>query len=147
MTPDAILIAHYDQRLVALSVLISIVAAYAARGLTERVSVARGRTWLAWLVIGATVDGIGTWSMHYTGMLAFSLPIPVVYDWPTVLLSLLVGIIGSGAALLVMSRSKVGWPHALVASICLGGWASRACITSLWRRCGWKQCTIIRPRS
>src|SRR5205085_1637226 len=107
--------------LVALSVLISIVAAYAARGLTERVSVARGRTWLAWLVIGATVDGIGTWSMHYTGMLSFSLPIPIVYDWPTVLLSLLVGIVGSGATLLVVSRRRVGWRQAVVASICLGG--------------------------
>jgi len=27
--------------------------------------------------------------MHFTGMLAFSLPVPVAYRWPTVLLSLL----------------------------------------------------------
>ena len=35
--------------------------------------------------------GIGIWSMHYLGMLAFRLPVPVRYDWPTVLLSLLTG--------------------------------------------------------
>ncbi|PYS95976.1 MAG: histidine kinase, partial [Acidobacteria bacterium] len=85
----------YDYRLVALSVLISVLGAYAARELYERVSDARGRAWLAWLVGGAAADGIGTWSMHYTGMMSFSLPVPVLYDWPTVLLSLLVSIIGS----------------------------------------------------
>ena len=29
--------------------------------------------------------GLGIWSMHYIGMLAFHLPVPVFYDWPTVL--------------------------------------------------------------
>ena len=28
--------------------------------------------------------GLGIWSMHYIGMLAFTLPIPVLYDLPTV---------------------------------------------------------------
>ena len=101
--------------------MISILAAYAALDLSERVRDARGWAWLAWLVGGATADGIGTWSMHYTGMLAFSLPVPVMYDWPTVLLSLLVGIIGSAAALFVVSRGKIGWPRALAASIFMGG--------------------------
>lgn len=55
---------------------ISILAAYAARDLSERVSAARGRVWLAWLVVGATVDGIGTWSMHYTELSACYLPLP-----------------------------------------------------------------------
>src|ERR1700730_17611974 len=92
---------HYHY-LVALSVLISILGAYAARALSERVRDARGRFWLGWVVGGATADGIGTWSMHYTGMLALRLPVPVLYDLPTVLLSLLVGIIGSAGALLVL---------------------------------------------
>jgi len=33
--------------------------------------------------------GLGIWSMHYIGMLAFILPIPVFYNWPMVVLSLL----------------------------------------------------------
>jgi hypothetical protein len=97
----------YDYRLVALSVLVSILAAYAACDLSERLHDARGRAWLAWLVGGATAHGIGTWSMHYTGMLAFRLPVPVQYDWPTVLLSLLVSILGSAAALVVVSRRTI----------------------------------------
>jgi PAS domain S-box-containing protein len=115
------LLALHDHRLVALSVFISILAAYAARDLSERVSEARGRAWLAWLVCGATVDGIGTWSMHYTGKLALRLPVPVLFDWPTVMLSLMVSILGSAAALSFVSRSKIGWPRAWAGSILLGG--------------------------
>jgi len=106
---------------VALSVLVSILAAFAARDLSERVRDPRGRAWLAWLVGGAMAYGIGTWSMHYTGMLAFRLPVPMQYDWPTVLLSLLVSIMGSALALSVVSRSTIGRPRALAGSIFLGG--------------------------
>jgi NO-binding membrane sensor protein with MHYT domain len=120
-TEDLVMVASHDHRLVVLSVLISILAAYAARDLSERTSAARGRAWLAWLAGGATVDGIGTWSMHYTGKLALRLPVPVLFDWPTVLLSLLVSIIGSAAALAVSSRGKIGWPRASAAAIFLGG--------------------------
>jgi PAS domain S-box-containing protein len=58
--------------------------------------------------------------MHYTGMLAFSLPIPIEYDWPTVLLSLLAGILSSAFALLVVSRRKMGVLRVVAASIFMG---------------------------
>jgi PAS domain S-box-containing protein len=116
-----VLVGSHYYRLVALSVVISILGAYAARDLSERIRDARGRAWLGWLAGGATAHGIGTWSMHYTGRLAFSLPLPILYDWPTVLLSLLVGILGSAAALFVLSRTIIGWPWVLAASIFLGG--------------------------
>jgi PAS domain S-box-containing protein len=119
-TEDLVMVGSYDNLLVVLSVLISIMGAYAARELPRRVSDARGWAWLTWVVGGATADGIGTWSMHYTGMLAFSLPVPVVYDWPTVLLSLVIGIIGSVATLVVLSRSQIGWSR-VAAGILLGG--------------------------
>jgi NO-binding membrane sensor protein with MHYT domain len=32
--------------------------------------------------------GFAIWSMHYVGMLAFILPVPVLYHVPTVVLSL-----------------------------------------------------------
>jgi NO-binding membrane sensor protein with MHYT domain len=113
--------ASHDHRLVALSVLVSILAAYAARDLAERVSDARGRPWLAWLLGVATVDGIGTWSMHYTGKLALRLPVPVQFDLPMVLLSLVVSVLGSAAALAILSRSKKTWLGVVGAGICLGG--------------------------
>jgi NO-binding membrane sensor protein with MHYT domain/nitrogen-specific signal transduction histidine kinase len=58
--------------------------------------------------------------MHYIGMLAFNLPIPVAYDWPTVLLSLFAAILASGVALGVVSRQKMGWFRAVVGSVLMG---------------------------
>jgi len=37
--------------------------------------------------------------MHYVGMLAYSLPVPVRYDWPTVMVSLIAAMVASGIAL------------------------------------------------
>src|SRR5919197_1832610 len=111
----------YDYRLVILSVLIAICAAYAALDLAGRTTAARGRIRLTRLAGGATAMGIGIWSMHYIGMLAFSLPVPVLYDWPTVLLSLLAAIFASVVALYVVSRQKMGWVSVLVGSTFMGG--------------------------
>lgn len=118
---DIVMVASHNHILVALSVAVSILAAYATIALVQRLRDARGRVWLAWLVGGAVADGISTWSMHYTGMLALRLPVPVSYDWPTVVLSLLVSVVGSGVAFLILSRNKINWLRVLAASIFLGG--------------------------
>jgi two-component system sensor histidine kinase/response regulator len=110
----------YDHHLVALSVLIAVLASYAALDLAARVTAARGRVRFAWLFGGATAMGTGIWSMHYIGMLAFSLPIPVLYDWPTVLLSLLAAAFASAIALFVVSRQRMGLRAALVGSGVMG---------------------------
>src|SRR5437879_11354833 len=111
----------YDYRLVGLSVLIAICAAYAALDLAGRTTAARGRIRLTWLAGGATAMGIGIWSMHYIGMLAFSLPVPVLYDWPTVLWSLVAAIFAAAVALFVVSGEKMGWPRTLAGSAIMGG--------------------------
>ena len=111
----------YNYHLVTLSVLIAVCAAYAALELAGRTTAARGRVRLAWLVGGATAMGLGIWSMHYIGMLAFSLPVPVLYDWPTVLLSLLAAIFASAVALFVVSRKKLNWPRAVAGGVIMGG--------------------------
>ena len=78
----------YDYRLVALSVFIALLSAYAALDLAGRITAARGAIRAAWLTGGAFALGIGIWSMHYVGMEAFNLPVPVKYYWPTVMLSM-----------------------------------------------------------
>jgi PAS domain S-box-containing protein len=110
----------YDYRLVALSVLIAICASYAALELAGRTTAARGRVRLVWVSGGAIAMGLGIWSMHYIGMLAFTLPVPVLYDWPTVLWSLLAAILASAVALFVVSRKKLGWLRASAGSVIMG---------------------------
>ncbi len=110
----------YDYRLVTLSVVIAVCAAYAALDLAGRTTASRGRVRLVWLGGGAVAMGLGIWSMHYIGMLAFLLPVPVLYDWPTVLVSLLAAIFASGVALFVVSRRRMDWGHALAGSAIMG---------------------------
>ncbi len=114
------LIGSYNYALVALSVLIAIFASYAALDLAGRVTAAGGWTRTVWLLGGAGAMGTGIWSMHYIGMLAFILPIPVAYHWPTVLLSLFAAILASVVALGVVSRQKMGWLRALAGSVLMG---------------------------
>src|SRR3979490_162688 len=89
----------YDYRLVGLSVLIAMLASYAALDLGGRVTASRGRLRLIWLMGGSAAMGMGIWSMHYIGMLAYSLPVTVLYHWPTVLWSLLAAMLASAVAL------------------------------------------------
>jgi PAS domain S-box-containing protein len=118
---DAVnLIGSYNYALVALSVLIAIFASYAALDLASRVTAAGGWTRAVWLLGGAGAMGTGIWSMHYIGMLAFILPIPVAYHWPTVLLSLLAAILASVVALGMVSRQKMGAFRALAGSVLMG---------------------------
>src|SRR5246127_5335042 len=110
----------YNYALVALSVLIAMFASYAALDLAGRVTAAGGWTRAAWLLGGAGAMGTGIWSMHYIGMLAFILPIPVAYHWPTVLLSLVAAILASVIALYVVSRQKMAVSRAVAGSVLMG---------------------------
>ena len=114
------LIGSYNYALVALSVLIAMFASYAALDLAGRVTAASGWTRAVWLLGGAGAMGTGIWSMHYIGMLAFVLPIPVAYHWPTVLLSLFAAILASVIALYVVSRQKMGAFRAFAGSVLMG---------------------------
>ena len=115
------LIGSYNYALVALSVLIAMFASYAALDLAGRVTASGGWTRVVWLLGGAGAMGTGIWSMHYIGMLAFILPIPVAYHWPTVLLSCFAAILASVVALYVVSRQKMGASRAVAGSLLMGG--------------------------
>ena len=110
----------YDLGLVALSVVIAILASGAALDLANRVTAARGRARALWLAGGAFAMGSGIWSMHYVGMLAFRLPVPVLYDVPTVLASLLAAVLASAVALLFVSGETLGPARVLLGSAIMG---------------------------
>ncbi|MFZ3215645.1 MAG: response regulator [Candidatus Acidiferrales bacterium] len=110
----------YDPRLVALSILIAIFASYAALDLAARTTAATGRARAAWVCCGALAMGLGIWAMHYVGMLAFDLPVTVLYDIPTVLLSLLAAVIASGIALHIVARKHIGPLRFLAGGLLMG---------------------------
>jgi len=119
MTSSA-LPATYDPRLVVLSVVIAIVSSYVAIDLVGRIAASRRSARTIWLAGGALAMGFGIWSMHYTGMLAYHLPIRVYYHVPTVVISLLAGVIASAVALLVVSRDHIAPRDTAVGSVLMG---------------------------
>ncbi|GAB9161216.1 MHYT domain-containing protein [Bradyrhizobium diazoefficiens] len=105
--------ASHDPVLVALSILIAALASYTALDLATRMRAASGRARRSWLVAAAIAMGGGIWSMHFVGMLAFSLPgIEISYDPFLTLLSLVIPIVVAAAAFAVVGRR----PQALLAS-------------------------------
>ncbi len=110
----------YDYRLVALSIVLAVFASYAALDLAGRVTSTHGRARILWLSCGAVAMGVGIWATHYVGMLALIMPMTVFYHLPTVALSLLATIATSGAALFVVSRSKMSFWQGIAGSIVMG---------------------------
>ena len=116
-----ILHGSYDYRLVAFSVVLAMFASYTALDLAGRVTAARNWIRVAWLAGGACSMGMGIWAMHYVGMLAFSLPVPILYHYPTVIASLLAAIAASAVALYTVSRERMGVTQQIVGSLFMGG--------------------------
>jgi PAS domain S-box-containing protein len=111
----------YSYSLVALSFLIAAMASYAAFNLAGRIATYRDRRYSLWLAGGASAMGIGIWSMHYTGMLAFNLPVAVTYHVPIVALSLVAAIGGSAVALNIVSRDRLSLRPLILGSLAMGG--------------------------
>lgn len=74
--------ATYHPWIVGLSIVIAVFASYTALDLASRVVASEGKTAMRWMTGGAFAMGIGIWSMHFVGMLAYDLPIPLAFDVP-----------------------------------------------------------------
>jgi two-component system sensor histidine kinase/response regulator len=96
--------------LVALSFFVAALAGYAALEVVERMANAPSRHHRRlWLAAGAVAMGSGIWSMHFIGMLAFALPVPVSYGLTFTLLSMAPALFASAMALHFMDRARIGW--------------------------------------
>ncbi|NMZ33599.1 putative bifunctional diguanylate cyclase/phosphodiesterase [Pseudomonas proteolytica] len=97
----------YSPALVLISLLVAILASYTALDLTGRIATAKGRAVYLWMAGGALAMGCGVWSMHFIGMLAFSLPIALGYDIGITALSLLIAMLSSGFALWLVNQPRL----------------------------------------
>ncbi len=111
----------YDPTLVALSYGVAVAASYTALELARRVSDSRGIEALIWLGAGAFSMGVGIWTMHFVGMLAFSLSMPFSYDVFITFLSLLVGIAAAAFAIFIASRKRNSYAKIGLSGLLLGG--------------------------
>lgn len=111
----------YNLTLVALSYGVAVAASYTALELSRRVSATAGSMATWWLVGGAVSMGVGIWTMHFIGMLAFSMPMTFTYDISITVLSLLVAMAAAGFALFTASRKRNSYSNIGLSGLLLGG--------------------------
>ena len=131
----------YDPLLVAASLAVATLAAYAALDLSGRVARAAGTARALWLGAGALALGAGIWGMHFVGMLAFRLAdaagrlVPIAYHVPGVAASVVIAVLASAVALGVAAREAVGRAAFATAGLVMA-WPLPACTTWAWPPCG-----------
>ena len=113
-------VSTYNPLLVAASLFVAILASYTALDMAGRITTAQGRAARLWLAGGASAMGVGIWSMHFIGMLAFSLPIPLGYDPAITMLSLLIAIASSVFALWLVCQENLPWSRLSGGAILMG---------------------------
>lgn len=101
------------------SLLLATLASYVALDLSRRVRHASGRPHLLWWALGSLAMGTGIWSMHFVGMLGFSLPISLGFSGGLTLASWVAGVMASGVALWVASEADYGLRRIAVASLAM----------------------------
>jgi diguanylate cyclase (GGDEF)-like protein len=110
----------YDLRVVAASFFIASFASYVALDLTSRVRTSDRRLARRWWASGSIAMGTGIWSMHFIGMLAFSLPITLGYTAAMTAISWFAGVAVSAVALGAVMRQDMDWRHLAGGAVAMG---------------------------
>ena len=111
----------YHPGVVALSLLVAAFASYVALDLAHRVRATDRLSAAVWRVGGALAMGTGIWSMHFIGMLAYSLPIPIGYAALTTFASWLAAVAVSALALCIAARERLSASTLLAGAAAMGG--------------------------
>ena len=110
----------YDMALVALSIAIAVFASYTALDLGSRVRGATmGPRW-SWVCGASLAMGGGIWSMHFVGMLALGMAMPVAYGVGLTVLSFLIAVGVTGASFAWVSRRGAGPRDVLLSGPLMG---------------------------
>lgn len=114
----------YRVDLVALSLVIAIAGAWAGLAcLTRAESILKEHPGSAmlWKLAGGVGFGGSIWGMHFVGMLAFSLPCGISYDFLVTSLSIVPGILASLTAMAVVGRTDFGlYARLTIGSVLMG---------------------------
>ena len=107
--------------LVCLSVLVAIIASYAALLISQYVSTVKAPvTRRLWMMAGGLCLGLGIWAMHFIGMLAFKLPCSSSYSPAITLLSTIPGALAAILALKMISRRELSHAQLISSGVLIG---------------------------
>ncbi len=112
----------YDPLLIGVSIVIAIVSAFTAFGTAERALNSETEKYKRyWILFGAVSLGLGIWAMHFIGMLAIRLPVPVGYSVGITVASILPGIAASGVILRSMVNGLTSFKQAILGGTLFAG--------------------------
>ncbi|MDY6919978.1 MAG: MHYT domain-containing protein [Pseudomonadota bacterium] len=119
---DSLLIyGSFDPWLVVLSIMIAVFTSAMALSMASQARHSRARPFRTiTLLAGSIALGGGVWSMHFIGMLAFSLCTPVTYAPGLTLISMLPSVAASGVALHLNSKATVSCRELLIGGVLMG---------------------------
>jgi diguanylate cyclase (GGDEF)-like protein/PAS domain S-box-containing protein len=111
---------YWNISLVILSVLVAMIGSLTALTHAQRMRESSGRPAMWWMIVGSLTLGNAIWSMHFIGMLAFHLPIPLSYDLSLTLLSVIPAIASSLLAFIVLRNTHISLPRLLISGLVMG---------------------------
>ncbi|NOQ16338.1 MAG: diguanylate cyclase, partial [Methyloprofundus sp.] len=111
----------YNISWVIISVLLAILSSYAALSASSQISKSKNtRSKLVWSLISSLILGLGTWGMHFIGMLSLHLPCQVSYNLWITIASIIPGILAGGAVFGIVWNNNIKQPPPLLGSLLLG---------------------------
>jgi diguanylate cyclase len=112
---------HYDTLTVVMSFLIAAISSYSALTLVNRITYRARPHTSVWLAAAAGVMGVGIWSMHFIGMLAYKIEPSFQYEPFMTVFSLLAAVFACYAAFYLTSTERITLLRIACSSLLLGG--------------------------
>jgi len=114
-------LANFNFFMVLLSYLIAVCGAYTALAFARESLKVTKRERITWIVWAAVILGaIGVWAMHFVGMMAYDMGMPVNYDFMLTALSMVFVVVGCAIGFAVVGIGSRGLPAILVGGSLMG---------------------------
>jgi PAS domain S-box-containing protein len=105
--------------LVATSIMVAVIGSYVALFFAQRLRTSKGLARKLNASLGAFVMGLAIWSMHFIGMTAMDVGMPVRYEPTLNVLSIVAAVTGAGVAFSVFQRATIGWVQFLFGGVAM----------------------------
>jgi diguanylate cyclase len=99
---------------------VAIVGSFTALAHASRMRHSQGKSSLIWMLTGGVTLGMSIWSMHFIGMLAFHLQIPLSYDLKLTFISALPAVCAALLGFYVLRATVVSNVRIFLASLLMG---------------------------
>lgn len=121
MQPGDVVPLGFDPVLMALSFVVAALGSYVALLAADRIRAVDNQVCKRYVVIAAVaLGGVGIWGMHFIGTIAQVFPFEVAYSLPSTVVSLIVAIVFSGAALWYVGSARFSMRRCLIAGVVAG---------------------------